>query len=262
MSTLYGLRGTALVTGAAGGIGEAVVRALAAEGVAVALVDREKDVLGALAAELTAAGHRVLALPADVTSGSEVEAAVDTAERELGPIDHLVNGAGILRSGSVRDLTEDDWNAVLGVNATGVFHVSRAVADRMAPRRSGAIVTVASNAGRTPRMNLAAYAASKAAASMFTACLGLELAEYGIRCNVVGPGSTDTAMLTALWDDADAARAHSVDGVAEEYRLGIPLRKVARPEDIADSVLFLLSDRAAHITLHHLTVDGGATLGV
>jgi 2,3-dihydro-2,3-dihydroxybenzoate dehydrogenase len=130
----------------------------------------------------------------------------------------------------------------------------------MVPRRRGAVVTVASNAARTARVDMAAYAASKAAVTAYTKCLALDVAEYGIRCNLVAPGSTDTPMLTSLWAGADAARS-SVEGVPGAYRVGIPLGRLARPSDVADAVLFLLSDRAAHITMHDLTVDGGAALG-
>ncbi|MEU6483276.1 2,3-dihydro-2,3-dihydroxybenzoate dehydrogenase [Streptomyces sp. NPDC046887] len=254
------LSGTALVTGAAGGIGAAVVRALVAAGLPVALLDRDVPALWELAGELAATGARVLAVPADVTSAKEVDAAVATAEAELGPIENLVNGAGVLRSGPAIEMDDEDWETTLAVNAGGVFHTSRAVAALMVPRRRGAIVTIASNAAATPRTSMAAYAASKAASAMFTKCLGLELAPYGIRCNVVAPGSTRTPMLTAL--QGDAAERASVDGVPAAYRLGIPLGRIAEPAHIADAVLFLLSERAAHITLHDLTVDGGATLGV
>jgi len=183
-------------------------------------------------------------------------------EDRLGPLDFLVNCAGVLRTGEVRDLTDQDWDATFAVNATGVFVMSRAVVSRMVPRRRGAIVTVASNAAGTARMQMAAYAASKAAATMFTKCLGLEVARYGIRCNVVAPGSTDTPMLVGMGVNGDAERAAVIDGIAGHYKAGIPLRKLGRPSDVADAVVFLLSDRASHITLHSLTVDGGATLGV
>lgn len=139
--------------------------------------------------------------------------------------------------------------------------MSRAVARRMIRRRAGTIVTVSSNAAYVPRMRMAAYAASKAASTAFTKCLGLELAEYGIRCNVVSPGSTDTPMLRGMWTDESGPRA-TIDGSLEAYRAGIPLRKLARPEDVAEAVAFLVSDRASHITMHDLCVDGGATLGV
>jgi len=251
---------TALVTGAAGGIGEAVVRALAAEGVAVAAVDANAEALNPLVKELSEAGHRIQGFVANVASSAEVDAMVERAERELGPIGYLVNAAGVLRVGAGASLSDDDWDTTFAVNATGVFRVSRAVANRMIPRGSGAIVTLASNAARTPRWNMAAYAASKAAATSFTKCLGLELAKHGIRCNVVAPGSTDTPMLTSLWNGGDALRI-SIEGAPETFRVGIPLGRLARPADIADAVLFLLSDRAAHITLQDLTVDGGAALG-
>ncbi|GJF27844.1 2,3-dihydro-2,3-dihydroxybenzoate dehydrogenase [Kitasatospora sp. NE20-6] len=252
---------TALVTGAAGGIGAAVVRDLAARGVTVAAVDRDPDRLAQVVAEVTADGLRAEAFPCDVTSSAAVERTVDEVERRLGPLTDLVNAAGVLRLARAVDLTDDDWAATFAVNTTGVFHVSRAVVARMVPRRSGAVVTVASNAAGTARQDMAAYAASKAAATMFTKCLGLEVAQYGIRCNVVAPGSTDTPMLTAMWHDTDGSKV-SVEGVPEAFRVGIPLGRLARPADVADAVAFLLSDRAAHITLHDLTVDGGAALGV
>lgn len=121
-------------------------------------------------------------------------------------------------------------------------------------------MTVASNAARTPRAEMAAYAASKAAASQLTKSLGIELAPHGIRCNVVAPGSTETPMLSSMWHD-ESGREATVRGRPEAYRLGIPLGRIAQPENISDAVLFLLSDEASHITLHDLTVDGGATLG-
>lgn len=131
----------------------------------------------------------------------------------------------------------------------------------MKERRAGTIVTVSSNAAFVPRVGMAAYASSKAAATAFTKCLGLELAEFGIRCNVVSPGSTDTPMLRGMWK-TDSDRSVTIDGSLGSYRAGIPLGKLARPEDVADAVAFLVSDRAGHITMHDMCVDGGATLGV
>jgi 2,3-dihydro-2,3-dihydroxybenzoate dehydrogenase len=241
----------ALVTGAAGGIGEAVARLLAERGARVA----------ATAAKLRSDGLPVTEFAADVTSSSAVERLVDDVESRLGPVRHLVNAAGVLRLGQAHTLSDQDWNTTFAVNATGVFHVSRAVVNRMIPRGAGAIVTVASNAAGTARADMAAYAASKAAATAFTKCLGLEVAHRGIRCNVVAPGSTDTPMLRGMHTGDTAARA-SVAGRPEQFRVGIPLGKVARPEDIARTVAFLLSEDAGHITMHELTVDGGATLGV
>ncbi|WP_030901347.1 2,3-dihydro-2,3-dihydroxybenzoate dehydrogenase [Streptomyces sp. NRRL F-5126] len=252
---------TAIVTGAAGGIGAAVVRGLGERGVRVAAVDRDAGRLGETVRRASAAGAAVEAFVADVTSAESVEALVDAVEHRLGPVGYLVNAAGVLRLGEARKLTDEDWAGTFAVNTTGVFQVSRAVANRMVERAGGAIVTVASNAAGTPRTGMAAYAASKAAATMFTKCLGLEVARYGIRCNVVAPGSTDTPMLTSMWRD-ESDRRGTVEGRLDAYRVGIPLGRVASPATVADSVVFLLSDQASHITLHALTVDGGASLGV
>ncbi|KPI04843.1 2,3-dihydro-2,3-dihydroxybenzoate dehydrogenase [Actinobacteria bacterium OK074] len=251
----------ALVTGAAGGIGEAVVRTLAERGASVAAVDKDGHRLSAVAGKLAADGLRVRAFPADVTASAEAERLVANVEDALGPLDHLVNGAGVLRLGKARELADADWAATFAVNVTGVFFMSRAVVNRMVARRSGSIVTIASNAAGTARMDMAAYAASKAAATMFTKCLGLEAAQYGIRCNVVAPGSTETPMLTSMWTD-EHGRTATLEGSPGAYKVGIPLGKLARPSDVAEAVAFLLSDHASHITMHDLTVDGGATLGV
>lgn len=258
--TVPGLTGkVALVTGAARGIGAAVVRTFAEQGASVAAVDRDADTLTAMEAGLAEAGHKVAVHRADVTDSAHVERLVARVEEELGPIDILVNVAGVLRMGSIVDLTDEDWRTMFEVNANGVFHVSRAVARRMIPRRSGDVVTIASNAGGVPRSGMGGYCATKAASSMFTRCLGLELAGYGIRCNVVSPGSTDTAMLRGMWSD-ESDREGTLNGSLSGYRVGIPLRKLAQPQDVADAVAFLVSERASHITMQDLYVDGGAAL--
>jgi len=249
----------ALVTGAAQGIGAAVARALAG-GATIAALDTKQEGLTALVTGLRERGGRAEAYVADVSDAAAVEAVVERIEREVGPISTLVNVAGVLRMGPVVTLEDEDWAATFAVNTHGVFHVSRAVARRMVPRKTGAIVTVGSNAASVPRMQMAAYAASKAASTMFTKCLGLELAQHGIRCNVVSPGSTDTDMQRSLWADEHGASA-VIAGAPETFRVGIPLRRIATPEDIAEAVSFLVSERARHITLHDLCVDGGATLG-
>jgi 2,3-dihydro-2,3-dihydroxybenzoate dehydrogenase len=250
----------ALVTGAGRGIGAAVARSLSGLGARVALADSDADALHATAAGLpNAVGY-----PADVTDGPAVDRLVATVEQDLGPIDILVNVAGVLRTGEVGDTSDADWATLFAVNTGGVFHVSRAVSRRMRPRRRGSIVTVSSNAAGVPRAGMASYAASKAAATMFTKSLGLELAPYGIRCNVVAPGSTDTDMQRAMWpaeqrEDGSGAAA-VIAGDPQAFKVGIPLGRIARPEDVADAVTFLVCDRARHITMHDLYVDGGATL--
>lgn len=250
----------AVVTGAAGGIGGAVARLLGQRGARVAAVDRNGEGLRTAVDKLVLDGLPVTAFPADVSRAAEVEAMVDRIERDIGQIDFLVNAAGVLRPGEARSTSDEDWATTFSVNTTGVFFVSRAVVNRMVPRRRGAIVTMASNAAAIARMEMSAYAASKAAAATFTKCLALEVAKYGIRCNVVSPGSTDTEMLRTLWRGEKGARS-SIDGVPGAFRVGIPLGRLAQPADIANVVLFLLSGRAGHITMQNVTVDGGATLG-
>lgn len=257
-----GLAGkVALVTGGAQGIGESIVRALSDSGTVVAALDRNGAKLNRLVAELRSEGGKGEAFPVDVSQRQTVDTAVDAIERTMGPIEILVNVAGVLRMGCIDSLRDQDWEETFAINSTGVFNVSRSVSKYMASRRQGSIVTVGSNAAKVPRMAMAAYAASKAAATMFTKCLGLELAQYNIRCNIVSPGSTDTETQRALWKDENGAAA-VIAGTPEAFKVGIPLQKIATPSDIADAVLFLVSDRANHITMLDLCVDGGATLGV
>jgi 2,3-dihydro-2,3-dihydroxybenzoate dehydrogenase len=252
MTRHHGLAGrVALVTGAAGGIGLEVVAALRAEGVRVVAADLEVSTFAA------APDLRPYVL--DVADAAAMEALVERTERDWGPIDLGVSVAGVLATGLAAETDDAEWRRVFAVNADGVFHFGRALARRMGPRRRGSIVTVSSNAAGIPRHGMAAYAASKAAATMFTRCLGLELAPHGVRCNIVAPGSTLTPMQTGMWADADGA-ARVIAGSPETFKTGIPLGKLATPRDIADSVLFLLSERAAHITMAELYIDGGATL--
>lgn len=246
--------GVAVVTGGARGIGATIARRLGELGTTVVAIDAaESDRAGS-------ATDRVIPMLGDVSKRSDIERIVDTVESTIGPIEHLVNAAGVMFTGEAAELSDGDWDATFAVNTTGVFVATTAVLRRMIPRRAGSLVTVSSNAAKTPRVALTAYAASKAASTMFTKCTALEVARFGIRCNVVSPGSTDTDMLRVSWDGHDRSRA-TIDGDLQRFRLGIPLGRIAQPDDIADAVLFLLSDEAKHITMGDLTVDGGATLG-
>ncbi len=253
--------GVALVTGAAGGIGSAVVRGMAEQGFRVAALDVAGQGVRALAAELTARGHRVRGYAVDVTDEDSVERAVASVEEELGAVTAAVNVAGVLRWGAVTGFPSREWREVFDVNTLGVFHVSRAAARVMVPRGAGNIVTVSSDAAAVPRAAMAAYAASKAAATHFTLCLGLELGPHGIRCNVVSPGSTDTAMRRQLWEDGPSSPKATPGNDPSAFRPGVPLGRVAQPGDVAEAVAFLASPRARHVTLHDLRVDGGASLG-
>lgn len=238
----------AVVTGAGRGIGKAVTDALRNSGAKVAALD----------IEFSAADDDQFVV--DVTDSRAVDQTISAVENQLGDIDYLINVAGILRMASLLECSDDDWQRTFAVNTTGAFNVCRAVGRRMLPRRRGAIVAVSSNAASVPRMGMGAYAASKAATSQMLKCLGLELAHANIRCNIVAPGSTDTAMQRQLWTDAHGAK-NAIAGSPEHYRLGIPLQRIASAENIAAVVLFLLSSNAAHITMESILVDGGATLG-
>ncbi|MFU0504812.1 2,3-dihydro-2,3-dihydroxybenzoate dehydrogenase [Pseudaminobacter sp. NGMCC 1.201702] len=251
---LTGIAGKiAIVTGAGGGIGQAVVRLLGETGARVVATDRDARMLAPLASET------VLAETLDIGDSTAVDALVERVETDVGPVDIGINVAGVLSTDLVADTNDETWRNVFAVNTDGVFHLSRALARRMVPRKRGAIVTVSSNAAGIPRHGMAAYAASKAAATMFTRCLGLELAPFGIRCNIVAPGSTLTPMQTGMWTD-DKGAERVIAGSLETYKSGIPLGKLATPEDIANAVIFLLSEQAGHITMGDLYVDGGATL--
>ncbi|GAA5089206.1 2,3-dihydro-2,3-dihydroxybenzoate dehydrogenase [Nocardia iowensis] len=252
-----GLTGrVAVVTGAARGIGAAVAAALSEEGAVVAALDRDEAELEAMAGRV---GSGVYPYRLDVADEAEVEAVGAKIESDIGPVAVLVNVAGVLRTGEVTELTTEDWAATFAANTSGVFHLCRFAARTMRSRRAGAIVTVGSNAAETPRVGMAAYAASKAAATQFTKCLGLELAPYNVRCNVVSPGSTNTAMQHALWQSPDGY-AKAVAGDLESFRTGIPLGRIAEPEDVARLVTFLVSDHARHITMQNIYVDGGGSL--
>ncbi|MCD9028304.1 2,3-dihydro-2,3-dihydroxybenzoate dehydrogenase [Luteimonas sp. BDR2-5] len=257
---------TALVTGAGGGIGAAVVALLRDSGATVVATDLQAPHATASNPSPSPAGGRGAGVRAtahpfalDVTDSTAVDALVAHIESEIGPIDIGVNVAGVLSTTTVLETSDAEWRRTFAVNADGVFHVSRALARVMAPRRRGAMVTVGSNAAGIPRHAMAAYAASKAAATMFVRCLGLELAPLGIRCNIVAPGSTRTPMQTGMWTDADGER-RTIAGTLETFKSGIPLAKLAEPVDVANAVLFLLSDQAGHIAMSDLYVDGGATL--
>ena len=238
-----GARGVALVTGAAGGIGSAVVSTLRARGYTVVGTDRapRDDV-------------RVL----DITDGDAVAEFVARVEDDEGPVEVLVNAAGLLRTAPAL-ADDDDLVALVAVNVLGTATLTRAVVRRMVARGRGSVVTVASNAARVPRTGMAAYGASKAALTAWTKSLGLEVAEHGVRCNVVHPGTTRTPMLGDLGDTEQVVAA-AIAGTPEAYKVGIPLRRVAEPEDVAAAVAFLASDEARHLTMHELYVDGGASL--
>ncbi|NEW25512.1 SDR family oxidoreductase [Nocardia cyriacigeorgica] len=258
-------RRVVVVTGAAAGIGAAVARRFATESHVLALWDRDPGVHRVADEIAETATGAVSAMQVDVTDGEAVDAAFDVLIARHGAPDVVAHAAGVMRAGSALEIGADDWDTSLAVNATATMLVTRRAAREMVAAGRGAIVVVSSNAAAAPRVGMAAYCASKAAATAFTRALALQVAPHGVRVNLVSPGSTDTAMLRGLYADADrplddAARTAVLDGDAHAYRLGIPLRRIATADDIAAAVRFLASADARHITMHDLRVDGGATL--
>lgn len=253
---LTGFQGRlAIVTGAAGGIGQAIVAALNAAGARVVATDMPE----ALEQAGVADAEDLIWRPLDVRDGA-TDALVAEAEARFGPLMLGVHAAGVLSTLPLLDSPAGEWDRVMGINAGGVFNVATAFGRAMARHgKGGSIVVVSSNAAGIPRMDMGIYAASKAAATMLTRCLGLELARHGIRCNIVAPGSTLTPMQTGMWQDENGA-ARVIAGDGPSFRTGIPLGKLASPEDIAASVMYLLSEQAGHVTMADIYVDGGATL--
>jgi 2,3-dihydro-2,3-dihydroxybenzoate dehydrogenase len=251
---------TAIVTGASQGIGKAIALALLADGVRVIALGRSAARLAALADEAGAAAGRLETAALDLSDHTGFQALLGPWIDRFGGIDHLVNAAGVLEAVRLLDAPADALRRVTATNFLDTLELTLPVARHMAARRQGSIVTIGSNAGTTPRVGLGAYPASKAAIIQAMKCLGLELAEHGVRCNIVSPGSTNTEMQRQT-QAATRGLEGVLNGDPATWRLGIPLRRMAEVGDVADLVLFLLSDRARHITMENIVIDGGATLG-
>jgi 3-oxoacyl-[acyl-carrier protein] reductase len=243
----------ALVTGGQQGIGRAVAVALAREGADVVLnYFDDADAAAGVAKEIRGLGRRCVPVPADVSRATDVAALVATAEKEVGPVDLLVNNAGTFPRTPFLDLTEAEWDRVHGVNLKGSFLVAQAVARRLVARSAaGAIVNLASSAAYRSSPRGAHYVASKAGVVGLTRAMALELAPHGIRVNAIAPGLTDTAQPRA---------GHSEEELREMARQ-VPLGRMGQPEDVASVAVFLLSADARHVTGQVVHVNGGAYLG-
>ena len=239
----------ALVTGAGRGIGRAVAAAFAREKASVVLNDvGPEEKLQAVARELSAAtGAKIVAIAADVKRYDEVQEMIRQVDRDFGRLDILVNNAGIIRRGSIETVTEKDWDDVMAVNLKGAFTCCKAATDIMVRQKYGKIVNVSSVAGKTGDITSApGYGPSKAGMDALTKTLARQLAHYGINVNGVAPHAIETEM-SAEWPPEK--RKAIIEA--------IPLKRLGRPEDVAEAVLFLASDKAAFITGEILDVNGG-----
>jgi 3-oxoacyl-[acyl-carrier protein] reductase len=237
---------TALVTGASGGIGGAIARALHAQGAAVLLAGTREVALNALADEL---GDRAQTLTADLSQPDEPERLVKEAEATLGQIDILVSNAGITRDGLAMRMRDEDWQAVLEVNLTAGFRLIRAGLRGMLRRRHGRVICIASVSGVAGNAGQANYAASKAAMIGMAKSIAAEVATRGITVNCVAPGLITTAMTDKL---SDEQRARII--------AAIPMNRFGTPEDVAAAVVFLASAEAAYVTGETLHVNGGMVM--
>lgn len=226
---------------------------------ALAFVDAGARVFG-FDREFTQENYPFATEVMDVADAAQVAQVCQRVLQKTPRLDVLVNAAGILRMGATDALSVDDWQQTFAVNVGGAFNLFSQTMAQFRRQQGGAIVTVASDAAHTPRIGMSAYGASKAALKSLALTVGLELAGCGVRCNVVSPGSTDTDMQRTLWVSEDAEQQR-IRGFGEQFKLGIPLGKIARPQEIANTILFLASDLASHITLQDIVVDGGSTLG-
>lgn len=238
---------TALVSGAAVGIGAATARRLAGEGAFVGLADVNADGAAAVAAEITSAGGQAKAFALDVTDSARWRAVVADLVDATGRLDILVNNAGIYARTPLEEIAEADWDRMLEVNAKGVFLGVQAAVPAMRSSGGGSIINISSTAGL--RASVAThYGASKGAVRLITKSIAAQCAKDGIRCNSVHPGPVDTAMGHAAVPDA-----------VKDDRLGrIPLGRFAQPEEIAGAVYFLASDDSSFVTGAEIVVDGGA----
>jgi len=236
----------ALVTGAAQGIGKAVALLLARNGADIVVSDINLEKAEETAKEVQTLGRKALAIKVNVAAIGDVERMVEAILAQFGKVDILVNNAGIARDKLILRMTEEDWDAVLNINLKGTFNCTKAVVRHMSKQKGGKIVNIASVVGEMGNAGQANYAASKAGVIGFTKTIAREFAQRGINVNAIAPGYIETPMTDAL-----------PDKVKEELRRLIPLDRLGKPEDVAEAVLFLVSESGNYITGQVLNVNGG-----
>ncbi|MDQ6849053.1 MAG: SDR family oxidoreductase [Actinomycetota bacterium] len=250
-----------MITGAGSGIGRAAASALAGAGAAVVCADVDGKAAEATAADIASAGGAATSVAVDVTDASAMDGLARHAAELHDGIDAWVNVAGIMRYGKVVDLTEADLDAVLAVNFKGMLFGSQVAARRMVEQGSGSIINVASAILDGPQPRMVAYAVSKAAVSVMTRTMAMEIGKHGVRANVVAPGWTRTGMTDEQFVDPDGQLDESAaDAMTAMQAQFTPLRRVAEPSDAAAAVLYLASDSARFVTGQTLRPHGGITM--
>lgn len=237
---------TAVVTGAARGIGREIAGRLAQAGAALAMVDVAEESVTQSAAEVARDGRTVRGYRCDVSSFDDAAALGERIVADFGRVDVLVNNAGITRDKLLLRMTSEDWGQVIAVNLTGAFNVTKALAPAMLKQRGGSIINIASVVGQSGNAGQANYAASKAGLIGLTKSLAREFAARGVRVNAVAPGFIRTAMTDSLSED-----------VQNQMKQAIPLGRFGEPADVADVVMFLASNLAGYITGQVINCDGG-----
>ena len=239
------------IVGVNQGIGLALTESMLAKGYDVIGLDRDLDNISKIIK------HPKLSLYlCDVTSEEQIGALCEQLLPTHPPL-YVAYVAGVMYTDKHEDITSQQWREMFAINVDAVFYFMYYLIPHFRQQQQGSIVIVSSNAGRTPRVGMAAYGATKAALTHF--------AKYNVRVNIVSPGSTMTPMLTSLWDnclDSEANIRYTINGDHANYKVGIPLKKLANPKDIVNAIIFLLEPTAAHITMHDIVIDGGATLGI
>ena len=242
----------AVVTGGARGIGAGTARRLAADGLAVGVLDLKEGDCGTTVDAITAAGGRALAVGADVSDADQVQAAVDKVAAELGPPAVLINNAGVIRDNMLYKMTVDDWDTVLGIHLRGSFLMSKACQKHMVDQRFGRIVNLSSSSALGNR-GQANYSAAKAGLQGFTKTLAIELGQFGITANAVAPGFIATDMTAATAARVGMSFEDFQQAVAEQT----PVRRVGQPADVANVISFLVSEGADFVSGQVIYVAGG-----
>ncbi len=238
------------VTGANGGIGRATVQALLEAGAHVVMLDREALSSDALASLREQTNGECLSLACDVADNDQVLAAVDSVNRHFGQCDALVNNAAVSIQGRLDSLDVTDWSRQIDINVTGYLRCARAFGEQMQSRDAGSIVNIASIAGSNPQPYSGAYSTTKAAILMLSRQLAFEWGKQGVRSNAISPGLIRTPLTEPYYADPQ---------VRQQRENAVPLRRIGRPEDIANVAVFLVSDRSSYVNGAEIVVDGAFT---